>query len=141
MQTNPYCGGAAPSEEMMRQSTTPKAYPNKKFYVRKGNVNSTLMDTILSFTSDLDGNFNFKLAPGIYSIIQSSQLKELDWKNYKSNQYTVVDEKCLQAWWAKPYYLLEVKDKDISDLNFIFRHRCFVPGDIPCINYIGPMPP
>ena len=51
------------------------------------------------------------------------------------------DEKCLKAWWAKPYYLLEVKDKDISDLNFTFHHRCFVPGDIPCINYIGPMPP
>jgi hypothetical protein len=52
----------------------------------------------------------------------------------------IVDEQCLIEWWKKPYYLLEVKDQNITSLNFIFIHRCFLNNDIPCISYGGPMP-
>src|SRR5687767_12559298 len=39
--TYSYCGGARPSPEMLAEYQTPKPFGGKKFYVRKGKVNTT----------------------------------------------------------------------------------------------------
>ena len=139
--TSAYCGGAAPTEEMMNEYRKDKPYAGKIFYVRKGNTNTLKAKIILSFKADADGKFSFQLPPGIYSIIQEPQVKEMNMKNYNKKGSLQADASCLKNWWLKPYYILEIKDKDVTGLHFKFHHPCFVSDDIPCIRYTGPMPP
>jgi hypothetical protein len=141
MQTNSYCGGAKPSEEMLAQIQKPVPYANKVFYVRKGKVNSTKAEVITSFTTDVNGEFSFAITPGTYSIIQEKQLKTLKPADLQSKDNQVVDEKCMKEWWIKPYYLLEVKTENITIPEWSIHHPCFIKGDIPCISYDGPTPP
>ena len=139
-QSFPYCGGANPPAEVLDNLARPAAYPNKKFYIRAGSVNNVAAKVVSSFTSDNSGTFSFKIAPGTYSIILEEQLVQPDVKNYEKQNF-LVNRKCLDLWLMKPYYMLEVNEKDIIDLNFHFIHRCFIDSDIPCLSYEGPMPP
>lgn len=139
-QTGSYCGGAVPSKEMLAQLSTPKPYAEKKFHVIKGDTNTPSHKIILSFTTDEQGKFSFSLRPGTYSIIQDEQATPLNVKEYKTKTISA-DENCLKIWWAKPYYVLRVKRADITGLEFKFHHRCFLPNDIPCLQYTGPYPP
>lgn len=139
-QTYSYCGGAAPPKELLDELATPVAYAGKKFYIRAGKTNSTKIKIIKSFTTNSAGEFSFRLSPGTYAIILEEQLHKIKAGSYKK-EYQEIDEKCLQQWWVKPYYVLEVRNKEISQLNFNFHRRCFISNDIPCIMYNGPMPP
>ena len=139
-QTSSYCGGARPSQEMLDKLARPKVYPNKKFYIRQGKINRTEAKIVTRFTTDSTGKFTIQLKPGTYSIIVEEQLYSVDPNKYE-NENQQVDRKCLDEWWAKSYYLLVIKNKNIIDLNFVFHHRCFVRSDIPCITYKGPLPP
>ncbi len=135
-----YCGGVEPSEEILANHTKPRPYVGKTFYIRKGKVNNVKAKIVLSFKADTAGNFSFQLPPGIYSIIQEPQVKKLNIKLYKK-QFITAEETCLKTWWEKPYYILEIKDKNITGLDFKFHHPCFISDDIPCLGYNGPMPP
>lgn len=138
-QTFSYCGGARPSDEMLADIATPRAYPGKKFYIKKGSVNKSGSPIILSFTTDEKGNFSFPLQPGTYSIIQEEQTKAFNPADYKEETIKV-DEECLKEWWKKPYYLLEIKASNIAGLKFEFHHPCFLSGNSPCRQYTGPLP-
>ena len=139
-QTSSYCGGARPTDEMLKQFATPVAFPNKKFYIRCGKKNTAKGKIVKTFTTDQNGFFSIELKPGTYSIILEEQLKKIKAVDY-INQNQQLDTNCVKDWWKKPYYLLVVKDKNISELNFLFHHRCFIKSDIPCITYTGPLPP
>jgi len=139
LQQFPYCQGARPTEEMLAKVTTLVAYPNKKFYVRKGSTNRKNGKVVKHFTTNGEGFFSLSLLPGIYSIIVEEQLNTINPQNYITDTQNV-NEQCLIEWWEKPYYLLEIKDQNINSLNFKFTHRCFLHTDIPCIDYKGPMP-
>ncbi len=138
-QTFAYCGGAAPSQELLDQLAKPVAYAGKKFFIRRGKTNSINAKMIKSFTSGKEGEFSFILSPGTYSIILEEQLNIIKAGDL-TKEFIEVDEKCLKEWWTKPYYLLEVKNKQITDLNFNFFKRCFFSNDIPCSTYNGPQP-
>ncbi len=140
-QTSSYCGGAAPTQEMMENYNTPSKYTGKVFYIRKGRTNTTKQPIVLKFISDSSGNFSFKLPPGDYIIIQKEQVKPLNFKNIRLGFQISLDKPCLKEWWKKPFSILEVQEKDIQNLNFNFHHSCFLPGDLPCRNYTGPLPP
>ncbi|MBL0341118.1 MAG: hypothetical protein IPP71_09440 [Bacteroidetes bacterium] len=139
-QTFSYCGGARPSEEMLEKLATPSSYPGKKFYIRKGQINSLQEEIVAEFVSDTNGLFSIHMEPGTYSIILQEQVSKIKVEDY-ANKNQKIDEKCLNEWWGKPYIVLVVMDQNINDLNFIFRHRCFITNDIPCITYTGPLPP
>ena len=139
-QVFPYCGGAMPTDEILKGLKTPTAFANKKFYLRSGKVNNTKSKIIKSFTTDSSGRFSFRLPVGTYSIILEEQVTKIKAEDYKKQSQSV-DKQCLDEWWAKPYYLLVVKNADIHDLNFSFTHRCFINSDIPCIIYHGPPAP
>jgi hypothetical protein len=133
-----YCGGPAPSEEMIREHAKHKPYPGKTFYVKQGKTNSEAEPVILSFKSDKNGNFIFELPPGIYSIIQFEQTLKPGIKNLQLKERLFVDTLCYKKWWTKPYLLLEVKDKPIENLNFKFYHPCGYINDVECIQYMPP---
>ena len=140
VQTSSYCGGANPPKELLRQMATPVPYAGKQFYIKSGNENDLAMPVITSFMTDSIGNFSIHLTPGIYSIVVKEQLTVLNAADFDTKKLSV-DKDCLAAWWKKPYYLLEVKQENISTLNFVFHHRCNIKYDIPCISYHGPLAP
>ncbi len=135
-QTFPYCGGARPTKEILERLATPAVFANKKFYIRRGKINSTTAKIIKSFITDSSGGFSIQLQPGTYSIILEEQLYKIKEEHYKKPNQRV-DIKCLTKWWAKPYYLLKVENNNIADLKFNFQRRCFIDSDIPCIYYTG----
>ena len=134
-----YCGGANPPQEVLKSLARPVPYPGKKFYLRKGKVNSIDAGIVASFITDSLGMFSFNVPPGTYAIIMEEQLEVLHvnaWK--KPNLH--IDEKCLREWWRKPYKILEVKNHDLVLPVFHFQQSCFIDTDIPCIEYTGPLP-
>ena len=139
--TSSYCGGMAPSEEIMAEMM--KASPNsgKVLYLRQGAVNDLKKPIVMKIVADSLGKFVLMLKPGVYSIILPEQLKPLDLKKLPIGPNIVADKNCLREWWKKPYFLLEIKDKSIEGLEFNFNRRCFIEGDVPCLNYTGPLPP
>lgn len=136
-----YCGGAAPSEEMLEELKRERPYIGKTFYVRVGRVNDLKKAIVLKFKTDSSGKFSLKLSPGTYCIIQAEQVNALNYKKYSSTSSLTIDKACLSEWWKKPYRVLEVKDKAISGLHFSFQKRCFIEGDLPCLTFNGPFPP
>lgn len=136
-----HCGGAMLTEERMKEISQPSPYNGKVFHIRQGAINDLNKPIVTSFTVDANGNFEIKLPKGTYSIIQQEQVQQLDSSKYQSSKYYIVDKPCLQKWWSSPYYLLEVNSKNIKDLAFHFHRRCFIEGDVPCIDYDGPLPP
>jgi hypothetical protein len=140
-QTFAYCGGMAPSPEIMEEMNRPQVYSKKVLFVRRGNTNTLKKEIVLKFISDSLGNFSFKLRPGIYSVIEAEQVKRLNPSALNTGQLTQIDTACLKEWWKKPLQILEIKDKNITNLNFNFYHKCFISGDLPCIDYVGPLPP
>lgn len=134
-----YCGGRNPSKIMLDELSKPTPFPDKKFYIKAGNINTEEGKVVNSFTSKADGTFSFQLPEGTYSILVEEQLHKIEAKEYQ-NQKQIVDEKCLQEWWKTPYYVLVVKKQKNSPLGFIFKHTCHIKPDIPCIRYIGILP-
>jgi hypothetical protein len=100
MQTNPYCGGAAPTQEMMDESQKPKPYANKKLYVYK---NGRCLDS--STSNDL-GVFSVQLNSGVYQLYEP-------WKHFKTGPYgdakSEYDPVCLKKEWTKADVSIRVK--------------------------------
>lgn len=139
--TMAYCGGAAPSEEMLREYRTPRPYAGKVFYIREGSTNTVHAPIILRFTTDSAGRFSFQLPRGAYAILQEEQATPLLPENYRSTATHRYDMDCLLDWWKQPYYLLQLIGEPVPDLLFTFHRRCFMNSDLPCIEYTGPRPP
>jgi hypothetical protein len=135
----PYCGGARPTPEMEENARIPHAYEGKKFYIRKGKINTCKAKIIDSFTTDAQGNFIIKLPKGNYSIIVAEQKNELNIALYNT-KYQKADIACLQKWWSTPYYNLVVKTVN-KPLDFLFYNKCYIQSDAPCLQYNGPRHP
>ena len=138
-QTFPYCGGANPGKDVLKNMNKEKPFENKTFYVRKGEKNNCKNKIVATCKTDSAGNFFLKLPKGTYSMIVAEQVNEINVKDYNDNTQTA-DSSCLENWWREPYYLLTVKDKNIK-LEFTFRHRCYLNNDIPCVTYKGALHP
>lgn len=134
-----YCGGANPPKEVLKNLTMPVPYPNKKFHVRKGKINSLDAGIVKSFISDSLGLFSFDVPPGTYAIILDEQLEALRVNRWERPTLQI-DEKCLKEWWKKPYMIVEVKNHEQVLPDFHFQQQCFIDFDIPCIMYTGPSP-
>ncbi len=137
-QRDQYCGGARLPQEKLDELTKPRPFPNKTFYIRKGTINDARNEVVAQFTTDNKGLFSITLPAGTYAILVEEQLRPIDKEQYSADNHKV-DEKCLEEWWKKPYYVLTVEGASPPDsLHFQFTHRCHLTTDIPCITYNGP---
>ncbi len=144
--TNSYCGGAAPSDEMLREIYAEKPLPNKIIYFRPG-IENNIQDSILyKAKSDDFGCFELYLPVGTYCIIDERQkddtyVKEL-FNYYKNGDmyFTPIDKNCLDQWLKNPLYVLEVNDKNNAQIKINFHNPCSWDR-IPCTSYTGPYPP
>jgi hypothetical protein len=136
----PFCGGAAPPQNVVDHASMEVPYHNKKFYIKKGNINNLTSAVIDSFITDSLGQFRLRLPVGQYCLLQPQQMEKLDSKKIET-RFIKADSLCLQAWWAKPYHVLVVKKTNNKPLRFVFQKRCYITSDIPCLHYNGPMHP
>ncbi|MFI5151582.1 MAG: hypothetical protein ACHQRM_17795 [Bacteroidia bacterium] len=141
-QTQSYCGGARPPEDLLKRLQSPHPLSGKKIYFRKGTKNTLDMQGLKDAVSDSTGHFKVMLTSGSYCIIEEDQVKALDVESFKKKYltpYLVADEVCLKQWWDKCYSSFELGAADKSDVNLNFHMPCFTKG-LPCVKYTGPMP-
>ena len=145
VQTSAYCGGAAPTQEILDEFEREKPYPDKILYIKDGDVNLFSKPIIKELASDKDGNFEISLPQGKYCIIEQIKKDELKIPDYteinkiyeqqgQPLQYRV-DEQCFKDWWKTCDKILVVENQDIKDFVIKFGHSC----GWPCVSG-GPLP-
>lgn len=143
--SNSYCGGARPSDEMLREITTPKPLTNVTYHVRKGTINNVNEKVVLSFTTDAEGKFEFKLPPGEYVIIGGNRLDSVYVKSVfkkfekESESYSAADMNCLNKWLSESLFQFKIGSDKIENINWDIHQACFTSD--PCVHYKGPYPP
>ena len=119
----PYCGGARPTPEILKDAENAKPYANKTIIV----VSST--NKIDSVKTNQTGSFKIKLKPGTYKLFEA-------WRYYKKAdggmQVSDFDAECLKAEWQKEIKIVEVTKTEvkISEKNEIIQ---VCPWNLPCI--------
>lgn len=76
MSSQEYCGGAAPSEEMLKELSTPKAMPNTTIYLVIRNDEGNTKEEF-AYTTDGKGKIHLNLKPEHYYVYTMSQ-KQID---------------------------------------------------------------
>ena len=136
-----YCGGVAPSNEMLQNAQAKRPMSGFMVYVKKGTENKLMSSIVDSSRTDSNGNYSFDLKPGEYVLLQKEQLNEDIYKTYEASKWLQADVDCMKLWWKKGLSNITVENENINGLNFHFQKRCFVPLSIPCLRYSGPYPP
>lgn len=143
--TSDYCGGVQPPNSLLEQLATPTPYAGKTFYLRAGEKNNLQKPILYTVITDTLGNYAIDLPIGNYCMIdefrKDSSFMKAVYKEDPYNYLQVNDQECLQNWFNGCYYNVAIKNTDISNVNFNFHRPCFRPEEVPCISYIGPMPP
>ena len=133
-----YCGGAAPSEEMLAEMRQPKPRFGQELLVRSGDFNS-FGRLLARATTKEDGSFEFFLAPGDYCIVIAQ--KESADMVPKSSEYIHVDTECYNKWMATCDLSFRLADREISGLSLNLHQACFTNSYSTCVQWDGPMPP
>lgn len=144
--TSAYCGGARPTPEMIAELQTPKPFPAKNLYLKKGERNTFTTKIIRAITSDNSGKVHLLLPPGKYFIVDELK-KDTSYYNllkrqYSSptDQYSAIDMLCLKKWYEQPDLIFEIKSGDeVINLIVNFHKNCSWK-EIPCIEFKGPLP-
>jgi hypothetical protein len=74
-ETKDYCGGAPPSEEMMKEMMTPKPIENRNIYLMRFDENGTELNEIELKTNEL-GQITTLLEAGSYNIFYLSKKEQ-----------------------------------------------------------------
>jgi hypothetical protein len=143
--TSAYCGGARPSPEVMTDLQTPKPFPRKKLYLKKGEKNTFTTKIFMELTSDSAGKVNCQLQPGKYFIVDEFK-KDTGYYNRLKKRYSAltpnyspIDKLCLKNWYEQPDLVFELKEGEVKDLTINFHKNC-TWNEIPCIEFKGPVP-
>ena len=136
-----YCGGVAPSNEMLQDVQATRPMNGFMIYVKKGSENKLSSCIVDSTRTDSNGNYSFDLKPGEYVLLQKEQLNKHIFEKYKSSKSIQVDLDCMQLWWKTGLASVTLGTDSLASFNFHFQKRCFVPLGIPCLRYIGHYPP
>lgn len=119
----PYCGGARPTPEILKDAETPKPYANKTIVIisTKGKVDSV--------KTNATGLLSVKLKEGEYKLFEA-------WRYYKKADGGMMvsdfEAECLKAEWQKEIKMIEVTKTEvkISEKNEIIQ---VCPWNLPCI--------
>lgn len=104
--TQPYCGGAKPTPEIIEESSQPKPYANfKLFFVsKKGKIDSA--------ETDDKGILKITLKNGTYKVMEGWRLKKGTPNGQPLSDYKL---ECLKTQWGKELQLISlVKGKVVT---------------------------
>jgi hypothetical protein len=139
LRTADYCGGAAPSEEMLEEMRTPKPFAGMKVHARKGGTNQIGTPVVASSTSDESGYFSLELPAGTWCLVLDE--KGPDAPRDLSGQNIQLDNACYKEWLSKCDQVIEVIDVPIPAVKLQFNARCRVGTISNCAQWVGPLPP
>jgi hypothetical protein len=125
-QTRPYCGGAAPSPEMLKRLAHPEPF-TEPLHVMPGHENTGQPD-IAVLRPEIDSRFSLELPPGEYCVIRESRQK----MSVAGSRYT--DAACLRQYRQACDAVWKVNGLEVEG-SLSIQVPCFGP----C--YRGPMPP
>lgn len=144
-QTQKYCGGAPPPAEIFEDQYRKKVYPNVKVYIRKGETNNFTEKPFKVITTDTLGIANIELPADNYVFVfeyksSSKKYKKLIESIEKSKEFRDLDKGCLKLFFEQPDGSLTVSGQK---MDTVFLNRSFkCPWtEIPCVTYIGDLPP
>ncbi len=129
VQTSEYCGGAAPTEEMLESLRKEKPFPHKELFIRAGTLNKYSWPIVQKFTSDAEGSFKIALPPGDYCVVDASKKDELKIPaTAKGNQKEGESRaNCLQKWYRTCDKILNVGKQNLKGVVIKFHHPCNPP--------------
>lgn len=146
MHTGVSCGGVELSPDEYTWIATPKPFPNKKIYVKKGTTNDLKAKPILEFTTGEDGTFSINLPPGDYCFVEEFKKDKKNYNNILKNyanatkERSAVDKDCLAKWFSIPDATLTIVHMGVKDFVITYADKCPWDG-VPCTVYDGPLPP
>ncbi len=137
-----YCGGAAPSREMMEEMSKPKPSAGVKVYFRKGKVNDLSQPIVDSLVVDDQGNYSINLPNGDFVMLlpemrDSSAIKS--WRA-KDSKTRIASEECVRNWFRKGIIAFNVMDGSLSVATITLEKPCLLPLGSSCLRWEGPRP-
>jgi len=144
-QTNSYCGGARPPDDLLEELAKPKPLTNYKLYIKKNTpsiIDAIIMDSIIT---DQNGRFTLKMPKGNYIFVDSiykdrehyNQMVRLILND--NENYSNLDTNCLLNRFNTPLLDFKITRKN-QLLKPIRIHRSCDYNKIPCVNYKGALP-
>jgi hypothetical protein len=145
--TQSYCGGAAPTDEMVLEMQTPKKLANTTIYIREGLLNDWNNPIVAQGISDENGVVKVELTDGSYSIVFENKADNKEFKNLlelygkETIHREAIDEECLKNYMAHPEAVLTVAKGKNGSAIIINKHILCSWDNVPCSGYYGPLPP
>jgi hypothetical protein len=148
-QTMNWCGGMRPSDEMLKEFSSPKPFPNKWIYVKKNTKGKLQIDLpiIDSFESNENGEINCSFPEGNYQIVESWNkdsavyLATLERYKIATEFNDTIDKACFDKVFNEPYYLFQVsKSLKIKRKHVLNFHKTCNYSGSKCVRYKGPYP-
>lgn len=134
----PYCGGIAPTEEMLN-TFAPEL--NKDFVLTR--LDKSYGHLIIK--TDSLGKAILELVPGRYGI-KRAEFFNTDFESFYNKQSNISVEgrdrgkECYKKWYESYLIEFDVTETSNRKIDVIIQEFCFT-GQNPCIIYEGPMPP
>lgn len=145
MQTEAYCGGAAPNPQKLEAMRTPKPLAGKKIYFKAGRSNDPDAPVVAETTSDDRGEFTASLPPGSYVVVDERRVDSASYDYMLANfgepteNYSAVDKRCLDEWVKQADLAFEIADTTAAPLNIVFHKPCSW-NSFPCVQFTGERP-
>jgi hypothetical protein len=121
--TEPYCGGARPTDEILEEAQKPKPYAGRKMIL----VSKTgKADTLIT---DAKGRVSAKLNKGQYALFEPWRYYKSTFSGAPANQF---DPACLKAEWEKATVEIKITGKKP---NIVFKNELqnYCDWALPCL--------
>ncbi len=145
--TATYCGGAAPTQEIIQDLQTPKKLTQTTIYIREGETNSWSQPIIAKGISDENGVVSVELKDGTYCAVFENKAEKSAYDNLiklygeKTPYRDAVDVECLKTFMEQPEAVFTVKNGKTESAVIINQHQPCSWHSVPCSGYHGPLPP
>lgn len=137
-----YCGGAAPSEEMMEEFRTPRPLADYPVMIHYGSDHRGTHNGRWLLQTDAQGYWEVKLSAGDYCLVAGEKTKSNPKVPQRQEGYLEVDARCYAEWLETCDQTFHVGFEEMKeDILLTLYAKCFIPGYDPCSQYTGPLPP
>lgn len=139
-----YCGGAAPTREMMEEARKPRPKADMRVIVNPTGPYKTDIDgEVWNSTSDAEGYWELKVYPGEYCLKIGEKAANNPVIPPSQPGWVAVDAECYAKWLQTCDRTFRVDEEGNVDANLDIHlyERCFISGFDPCSQYMGPKPP
>lgn len=135
VQTSDYCGGAAPTQEMIEFLKKEKPFPHKELFIRPGTLNR-FRPILQKFVADAEGNFKIALPPGDYCLVEESKKDEPKIPESAKGNLEGAKSRaaCFEEWYRTCDNVLKVGKQNLKGVLIKFHHQCHPP----CVTGLPP---